>query len=111
MLAKRLRLWVSAIRKLSDVDEQLTHLGHGREETMKFTHAQCAICLDDIFDKKEMVTFHRPVDRFPTRKPLERVDLKGEQPWCSITCLCLNCAKTIADAMIADMLEEIIQKE
>lgn len=72
-------------------------MGLVRLGMMKFTNAQCVLCLRDIFDEKEMATFTRPVSRPDSNWTMERFDIEDQQPWCGVTCICLDCVNTVAE--------------
>lgn len=58
---------------------------------MKFTFANCKVCGQYVFNASELVAFKRT-------KPLIQVNLKGEQPWCGMLCICLQCISAIKKA-------------
>jgi len=56
---------------------------------MQFNVAECQVCGHYIFDIKQLVSFKR------TSTGIEPINLKNEQPWVGIICICKVCATTI----------------
>jgi hypothetical protein len=64
---------------------------------MKFMNARCTVCGSDIFREDQLLAFN-------SGRPLERVDLEGQQPWCGVTCICLYCA-TMMSAFLKEFFD------
>jgi hypothetical protein len=58
---------------------------------MKFGHARCEVCNGYLFREADLIAYRRRGGGV-----IEPIDLKGEQPWSGIGCVCLTCVRTLA---------------
>lgn len=52
---------------------------------MRFNHSLCRICGAYIFDTEDLIAYSAG------NPGLYQVDLKGEQPWTGVHCVCKTC--------------------
>lgn len=59
---------------------------------MRLMHVVCEICGNILFEELEFIAYKR-------KKPIEIVDLNGEQPWTGIGIVCKSCIVELADCL------------
>jgi hypothetical protein len=66
---------------------------------MLFHSAKCELCQRYVFKAGDVLAFRldptAPV-RATDQRALVSVDLKGEQPWAGVRCVCAHCVKWLA---------------